>query len=327
MKNRSVKTLTARTWDKLKISASGAAPCPLASLSTALVLVALCLNFGCTATPKAPEPKVGVKTGEPAPSGSSGGDTSSSAKGSGAAASTAEVKYEALSQALRSGRTQAVQEEASKILVGHPEDVTALNALAMWNYKQGKLGAAKLLLARAIEKGEPNAAVLNNFGLMLLAEGDELLAAEQFKKAIRLDERHAEANANLGAHYAKGGDWKRALPRLETAYKAGRMETAIANNYAISLRALGELDKSKSIFEEAMKRNNKDAILLLNYAALLIESMNRPKEGLPLVYRVKFLETERKDVLTRANQLERRASQSDRPAEPSRGALDSESNP
>jgi Flp pilus assembly protein TadD len=221
-----------------------------------------------------------------------------------------DAKYANLSNALRSNKAQSVQDEAARILVANPDDLVALNALAMWNYRQKKVGAAKLLLARAIEKGEPRAAILNNYGLTLLAEGDEIGAAEQFKKALRLDESHAEANANLGAHYAKGGDWKKALPRLEAAWNAGRQDSTVANDYALALKGEGETEKARKIFEDAMKRNNKDSILLLNYAALLIETLNRPKEGLPLVYRVKFLETERKDVLTRANMLERKATSS-----------------
>lgn len=273
--------------------------------------------LGCSSQPKAVEPKVGAATEGVMPTSSSRRVDEPSVKkeekSEAAPVGVVDSRHAALSQALRSGKTPAVNEEAARVLVAHPDDVITLNALAMWNYKQGKIGAAKLLLARAIEKGEPSAAVLSNYGLMLYAEGDELAAAEQYKKAIRLDERHAEANANLGSHYARGGDWRKALPRLEIAWKAGRMDSAIANNYALALKAEGEPEKARRVFEEAVQRNNKDPILLLNYAALLIETLNRPKEGLPLVYRVKFLETDKKEILTRANQLERRASQSGNP--------------
>lgn len=262
----------------------------------------------CSSGPK-PEPVVtggGPKSGSsvplPAEPGKESGSGGESVTGAG------NQKYASLSEALRGSKTLNVQDEAARILVANPDDVVALNALAMWNYRQKKIGAAKLLLARAIEKGQPNASILNNYGLMMLSEGDELAAAENFKKALRLDESHAEANANLGSHYAKGGDWKKALPRLQRAWSAGRQDSAIANNYALALKGEGEHEQARQIFEEASKRNNKDPILLLNYASLLIETMNRPKEGLPLVYRVKFLETDRKDVLNRANVLERKAS-------------------
>lgn len=277
-------------------------------LKIAACALLLAVLSACSSGPK-PEPVVtggGPKAGSSVPlpvePGKDGGSGGESVTGAG------NQKYASLSEALRGSKTLNVQDEAARILVANPDDVVALNALAMWNYRQKKIGAAKLLLARAIEKGQPNASILNNYGLMMLSEGDELAAAENFKKALRLDESHAEANANLGSHYAKGGDWKKALPRLQKAWSAGRQDSAIANNYALALKGEGEHEQARQIFEEASKRNNKDPILLLNYASLLIETMNRPKEGLPLVYRVKFLETDRKDVLNRANVLERKAS-------------------
>jgi len=45
----------------------------------------------------------------------------------------------------------------------------------------------------------------------------------------------------------------------------------------------------------------------LNYAILLIDYLNKPKEGLAVVTKVKFLESDRKDVLDRANELEKKA--------------------
>lgn len=281
------------------------------SYRTAAIVLLACIGLAMSACSSAPKPEPVVTHGGPK-SGNSVPLPAEPGKESGTSTSgtvdSSDQKYAHLSEALRGSKTLNVQDEAARILVAKPDDVVALNALAMWNYRQKKIGAAKLLLARAIEKGQPNASILNNYGLMLLSEGDELLAAENFKKALRLDEGHAEANANLGSHYAKGGDWKKALPRLERAWAAGRQDSAIANNYALSLKGEGEHEKARLIFEEASKRNNKDPILLLNYASLLIETMNRPKEGLQLVYRVKFLETERKDVLNRANALERKAS-------------------
>lgn len=277
-------------------------------MKSRLMIASLALLMSACGTSQKSEPVVtgtGPKASStvPLPAEPSSAGTDSA----GASVNPKSERYAKLSEALRGSKTLNVQDEAARILVASPDDVVALNALAMWNYRQKKVGAAKLLLSRAIEKGQPNATVLNNFGLMLLSEGDELAAAEQFKRALRLDEGHAEANANIGSHYAKGGDWKKALPHLERAWRAGRQDTPIANNYALALKGEGEHEKARQIFDEAAKRNNKDPILLLNYAALLIETLGRPKEGLPLVYRVKFLETERKDVLNRATALERKA--------------------
>ena len=215
--------------------------------------------------------------------------------------------YKALGAAVRSGQGPNITAEAAKILGTNPNDPVALNALAMYHYKKGKIGAAKLLINRAFEKNQTSAALYNNYAVLLLEEGDHVGAAENFKKALRVDDRHAEAMGNLGSLYVAGGDNARALPLLEQSYRKNKNNPAIANNYAIALRANKDLDGAKRVYEEALKTNARDVPTLLNYAILLIEFMGKPKEGLDLVYKIKFLEQERKDVLTRANALEKKA--------------------
>jgi Tfp pilus assembly protein PilF len=104
-----------------------------------------------------------------------------------------------------------------------------------------------------------------------------------------------------------GGDYARARPLLERAYRANKSNLAVANSYAISLRAAKDFQGAKRVYDEAMKHNSRDVALLLNYSILLIEFMNKPKDGMDLLYRVKFIETERKDVLAKVNALEKKA--------------------
>ena len=217
-------------------------------------------------------------------------------------------RYRQLSKALRtSGKVALIQEEAARLLGANPNDAVALNTLALLHLRRDRPRAAKLLLARALEKNEPTAALHNNLGVALLAEGEQEVAIAEFKKALRLDDRHAEASGNLGSIYAKGGDFDRARPLLESSYRANRANIAIANNYALCLRASKDYDGARRIYDEIMKSNSRDVTTLLNYAILLIDYMSRPKDGLDLVFKVKFLETQRKDVLARANALEKKA--------------------
>jgi Flp pilus assembly protein TadD len=219
-------------------------------------------------------------------------------------------KYKPLGQALRAGaqgKPGSVQDEASKILGVNPSDPVALNALALVQLKRGKPGAAKLLIQRALEKnpGAESAALRNNFGVALLDDRDGAIA--QFKKALKLDDRHAEALGNLGSIYAQSGDFSKALPLLEGSYKQNRNNLAVANNYALALRAANDLEGARKVYDGILQTNSKDVNATLNYAILLIDYMNKPKDGLDLVYKVKFLETQRKDVLSRANALEKKA--------------------
>jgi Flp pilus assembly protein TadD len=216
-------------------------------------------------------------------------------------------KYQPMAAALRTNQLDTVGSEAGRILTSNANDAMALNALAIAHFRRGHTGAAKIFLNRAIEKNAPSAGLFNNLGVLLLAEGDSGGAISAFKKALRVNDSHAQALANLGSIYAQGGDYIRALPLLTQSYKSDSSNQAIANNTAVAMRGTGDLAGAKKIYDTILARNSRNVTALLNEATLYIEYMNQPKDGLALVYKVKFLETERKDVLARANALEKKA--------------------
>lgn len=217
-------------------------------------------------------------------------------------------RYDSLVKALRqSGKATEIEEEASRLLGSDQNDTVALNTLALLHLRRGRPKAAKLLLLRALEKGTPTAALHNNLGVAYLDDGDQEAAILEFKKALQLDESHAEALGNLGSIYLKGGDAERAFPMLEKAYKANRGNAAIANNYALALRTRNDFEGARRVYDDLLKAHPNDVNALLNYAILLIDFMNKPKDGLDLVFKVKFHETQRKDVLATANALEKKA--------------------
>lgn len=216
-------------------------------------------------------------------------------------------KYQPLAQALRMGKSKLVTEQAAKILGANSNDPVALNALSLVYIKKGQTGAAKLLLNRAFEKNPPSAALFNNLGVVLMQENDLPGAINNFKKALKQNPSHQQALGNLGSVYMKGGDVTRALPLLEQSYKSNKNNAGIANNYAVALRQSGDLAGASKLYEDLIKANSKDVEAHLNLAILMIDFMNKPKDGLTLVYKIKFLETEKKDVLARANALEKKA--------------------
>lgn len=217
-----------------------------------------------------------------------------------------DAKYKGLANAIRN-RQGNVQDEATKILGTNSNDPVALNALALIHLRRGRTGAARLLLGRALEKNPPTAALLNNLGVALMQDGELEPALANFKKALQTDDKHTEALGNLGSIYAQAGDFDKARPLLEQSYKQNRANSQVASNYALALRASKDFEGARRVYEEVLKSNSKDVNTILNYAILLIDYMSKPKDGLDLVYKVKLLETERKDVLTRANALEKKA--------------------
>jgi Flp pilus assembly protein TadD len=216
-------------------------------------------------------------------------------------------KYQSLSAAVRSAQHDAVVSEASKILATNATDPVAMNSIAMSLYRQGRLGAAKLMLDKAFEKNPKEGSLLNNLALIQIAEGDSEGALQTLKQAYRLSDNNPQIQGNLGSLYVEGGDYGRALPLLENAFSSNKSSPSIANNYAIALRATKNLSRAEKIYAELIKQNPRDVNIHLNYAILLIDYLNKPKEGLAVVTKVKFLESDRKDVLDRANELEKKA--------------------
>jgi tetratricopeptide (TPR) repeat protein len=141
---------------------------------------------------------------------------------------------------------------------------------------------------------------------MNLAQDEPGAAIANFKKALSINPKHVEASENLGALYVAGGDYGRALPLLETAYRAKRSASS-GVNYAIALRNAKKYPEAEQVYQDVIKSSPRDVNAQLNYALLLIDYMSKPKDGLALVYKVKFLETEKRDVVALSNVLEQKA--------------------
>lgn len=216
-------------------------------------------------------------------------------------------KYAGLSRAVRSGQGAQVISEAASLLGRNAYDATALNALGLYYLNLGRIPAAKAYFNKALEKNTGYAALYNNLGVALQREGDLAAAIVNFKKALRVDDRNAASLGNLGSVYLIGGDYAKARFLLEQSYKLNPNQLSVANNYAISLRVAKEFRAAQRVYDQVLSKDSKNVDALLNYATLLIEHLNQPKDGLNLVYKVKFLETDRQDVLAQANALEKKA--------------------
>jgi Flp pilus assembly protein TadD len=237
---------------------------------------------------------------------SSGSDGPSLQTDNATSAANLDPKYKPLAQAIHAGRSKAITDQAARLLGTNAYDPTALNALALVHLKRGHTGAAKILLNKALERSQ-SAALYNNLGVALANEGDVAGAIVNFKRALKSDVSNQQTLGNLGSLYMKGGDVNRALPLLEQSYKANPSNLGIANNYAIALRSSGDLEGASRIYDAILKADPKNVYALLNDAILMIDFQNKPKDGLTLVYKLKFLETDKKDVVARANALEKKA--------------------
>lgn len=197
--------------------------------------------------------------------------------------------YASLNDAIKSQNDDGIQKAASDILMQNPKDIRGLNALAVVNYKKGRYEAAQYLLNKAIAANGNSSELYGNLGLVYLAKNDRKEAVKQFRKALQVNPQDAIAGANLGSIYIQEKDYNKASLALEIAVKKGLKDPKILTNYAITLAATGKTKEAADMYEKILKDNASNKEAMLNFAILQIEVLQKNKEGLDLLNRLKFV--------------------------------------
>lgn len=197
--------------------------------------------------------------------------------------------YAALNDAIKVQNDDAIQKASSDILTQNPKDIRALNSLAIVYYKRGRFEAAQFLLLKAIAANGSSSELHSNMGLVQLAKNERRDAIKSFRKALELNPQDAVAAANVGSIYVAEKDYNKAALSLEISVRKGMKDPKIMNNYAIALTATGRVKEAGEIYEKLLKDNPSHREAMLNYSILLIENMQKHKEGLDLLNRLKFV--------------------------------------
>lgn len=201
----------------------------------------------------------------------------------------ADSQYSKLNEAIKNQNDEAIQASASEILTQNPKDVRALNSLGLLYYKKGRFEAAQYLLNKALNANSNSSEIYGNLGVVYLAKGERREAIKAFRKALEINPKDALVGANLGSIYVQEKDFNKAFMSLDIAVKNGMKDPKVMNNYAITLTANGKIKEASEIFEKILKDNPSQKEALLNYSILLIEEMQKYKEGLDLLNRLKFV--------------------------------------
>jgi Flp pilus assembly protein TadD len=108
-------------------------------------------------------------------------------------------------------------------LVDNPKDVATLSLLIKAALSVKDFPLARLLSLRALELDEKNADTLNLLGVASFQANMAQAASEAFKKALKVNGRHPQSLANLGAVYFLYGDESRGKDYLG---KAGSVDVS-----------------------------------------------------------------------------------------------------
>ena len=206
-----------------------------------------------------------------------------------AAPPTATSMYSALRKAVESQNEENIQKASSDILALNAKDSQGLNALGLYHYKKGHLDAAQFLFNKGIAANPNSSELYGNLALVELAKGDRRDAIKTMRKALEINPQDGFAGANLGFIYVQEKDYLKAIFALEVPIKKGMKDYKIMNNYAIALVGNGKVKEAAEIYEKLLKENQSQREELLNNAITLIENMQKNKEGLDLLNRLKFV--------------------------------------
>lgn len=199
------------------------------------------------------------------------------------------TQYTALNEAIRAQSDERIYQASTQILAQSPQDVKALNALAMYQYKKGRFDLAKYLLSKAIAANPRSSELYSNMGIVQLAQKENRDAVKSFRKALEVNSDDSVAAANLGSIYVQEHDYTKAQVVLETAYKRGLRDPRVLNNYAIALTAGKKYDRAEDLYKTILKEQNNNREVLFNYAVLLVDHMGKFQEGLDVINRLKFV--------------------------------------
>lgn len=214
-----------------------------------------------------------------------------------------------LSKAFDSRSPKELFNVAGSILARDPYNPQALNALAMHHMGKGEWGAARLLLEKALEKHKDNAGLHNNLGVIAFREDNLEVAYAHFKTAYSKDPKNPNVNNNLGSIYVKYLDYGRAERPIEDAYSYMSDSPSVTNNYAIIKRVQGRYDESAALYKKILDKDPRNVSTMLNYAILLIEYMKKYDEGVKLLNKLEFLESNEPYIRQKITELNVKATQ------------------
>lgn len=193
-----------------------------------------------------------------------------------------------------------------ELLIRSPNDISALNALALFYFKKGQFETAKTLLNKAISI-EPQVSLLySNLGFVEQSQGQEDEAVQLYRQSLKVDSFNGIAAANIGALYLKRKDYRKAQVAFEIAVEKGQRDWKTLSNYGVTLTALGNYDLAYTNLRSAATLQSQNLEVNLNLAILLIEHMNKLPEGLEVINKIRFIGPG-PDLRKKISELENRA--------------------
>lgn len=160
-----------------------------------------------------------------------------------------------ISSLIRAGDHDGAYALAQDILRTSPDDALVFRNLSGMYYDQERYGLSQLAAEKALALNDADPGLYNNMGVTLMIQGNEPAAIEKFQTAIKLSERHFEANMNLGTIALNSGDYARAKECFERALSSNGTDTSALMGMAVALRGVKDYKTAGDLYDEIIDAN------------------------------------------------------------------------
>ena len=203
-----------------------------------------------------------------------------------------EQKEVKMNQSYKSEDFSRFQNWAYSILSIEPKHLDALYKLGVYHLGKNQLGVARLLFEKAIQHHSNEPSLYYQQGLIAFKENEKQKAILAFEKSLTVDSNYTPAAIALSSLYMESLNVQKALPFLNRFYKKSQPSkyfAPLAHNYALALRLSGDAKGARKVYQSIVNKKKEDALILMNYALLLIESFNDKKEAQKLLDRASII--------------------------------------
>jgi tetratricopeptide (TPR) repeat protein len=205
--------------------------------------------------------------------------------------------YSALQEAMNAKDEKRVENAAAIALESNPEDLLALNALAIVHHSKKRVKLAELIWQRALKAHKDNPALLNNLAVLDFANGEWRRALATLKEIKAKNSSYQEAELNLSSLYVQHYDFKKAQSLLAKAARqyplsskeSDSVAVRVHTNLAVALWGLGKTKDAESVLTDIFKQDIANPQALLNLANLLVYVEKNKDKATTVVSRLKYM--------------------------------------
>ncbi|MBI1860808.1 MAG: tetratricopeptide repeat protein [Deltaproteobacteria bacterium] len=156
-----------------------------------------------------------------------------------------------------------------------PKNTALHNLLGVAYLDEGHLSSAKVVFLSLLARGEKNAAIATNLGVIAYLENHEGLAKEYWLEATSMDGSR-EASLNLGSVALKYHNGFEAKSHMERALSQGDQDAAANVGAAVALLQNGSLEDARERLTDLSKKFKSDPYARLSIGYFLMDIDKKP---------------------------------------------------